>query len=461
MKLFSKKTKTNPNSTVSLNAMLNTNKPNKKKRVKKIFFLSFLAIFIIFLGFAAFIVGKGSQIFDNGGGISSLFQTANGSALKAGDDGRINILAMGLGGASHPGGMLTDSMMVISYNPSDKSIAMLSIPRDLYVKIADHKVSTKINEAYSIGESEKKGTGAALAKKTVSELLDIPIHYYITLDFKGFEKIVDTLGGVDVVVDKTLYDPEYPDDKMVGYSPFSLKAGKQHLDGKTALKFARSRESTSDFDRAARQQKVIVALKDKAMSLGFLANPKKILDMTSVLSDNLRTDFTPAEMKEFISLIKDVSSDKIINKVLDNSTTGPLVSDSTSGTFYLKPKDGTYTQIRQIAQEIFSNPNNTDTKATLSILNATSTSGLAGKLANDFTARGYSVVNIEQSKTLIEHTIINDYNNGKNKTTLQFLKKGLGEVTVVAKESSSNTSGAQLEVVIGSDYKGFVNSNTN
>jgi len=456
MNFFHKKTKTNFEPTTSFDTKMTPVPGLHKKRRKKIVLYSCLGIFVLFLTFSAVLVSKGAKIFDKeSGGLSSIFQSVNGSGFQADSDGRTNVLVMGLGGSTHPGGMLTDSMMVISYDSKGKAIAMLSIPRDLYVKIPDHKVSTKINEAYSIGELEKKGTGAALAKKTVASVLDIPIQYYVTLDFKGFESIVNTLGGIDVYVDRAIYDPSYPDEKMQGYAPFSIKAGQQHLDGKTALKYARSRESTSDFDRAARQQKVISAIKDKALSLGFLGNPKKILDMVSTLSSNLRTDFNPSEIKELLAQIKDIPSDKIIHKVLDDSANGALVADSSSGTFYLKPKDATYDEIHKIAQNIFSTAaEDTDTKATISVLNGTTTSGQAAKLAADLKTYGYTVEKIDQAKTLADRTIIYDYNNGKNKTTLEFLKTGLG-ATVVTGATNSNTNTSQVEIIIGSDYKGF------
>ncbi len=452
MKFF-QKTKTNK----ILNVRnLKDLQPEVKKKRRKIITLSIVfGLIIILLGLGGYLVSKGSKIFDkNSTGGSSLLQKLTGASdLKTEGDGRINILIMGRGGASHLGGMLTDSIMVVSLNPSDKSVAMLSIPRDLYVKIPDHKVSTKINKAYSIGENEKKGTGAALAKKTVGDVLDIPIHYYITLDFAGFVKVINVLGGIDVTVERAIYDPSYPDENMQGYSPFTIKAGQQHLDGKTALKYARSRESTSDFDRAARQQKVMGAVREKASSLGFLANPKKILDMVSALSDNLRTDFTVNEMKALISLAKDVSSDKIINKVLSNAPDSGLYEDSSTGTYYLKPKGGNFDEIRRIAHEIFIDPSITDEKATISVVNSSGGSGLAAKLGTDLKSYGYSVTNVSQGKTIVDTTVINDYNNDKNKATIQFLKTRLG-VAVVQKQTG-NTTGAQIEIIIGKDYKGF------
>jgi len=431
-------------------------KPKKQNNKKKIIIISLVAIAVLLIAGFAYTIAQGSKIFDkNSGEGSPFFSIGKTEQLKGEGDGRINVLTMGMGGANHPGGMLTDSMVVISINPKDNTVAMLSIPRDLYVPIADHKNSVKINEVYSFGEKEKKGSGAALVKKTVGTILDLPIHYYVSLDFRGFEKAIDILGGIDVNVDKTIIDPLYPADNMVDYSPFTLKAGQHHLDGKTALKYVRSRETSSDFDRSGRQQKVLTAARDKALKLGFLANPKKVLDILSTVSNNVRTDLTPSEVKSFLDIAKDIQTDKMISKVLTNGDSGPLISDSSTGIFYLKPKTGNFEQIQQIAHEIFQDPQLTEEKANIEILNATKQSNLASKLSASLVSYGYTVTKTGNAKEMSEKTIIYDYSNGKKKTTLQFLKNRL-QADIVKQDRQDNN--IDISIILGSDYKSFSNN---
>ena len=431
-------------------------KPKTQNKTKKTVLISLIVIAVILIAGFAYAMAQGSKIFDkNTGQGSPFFSIGKTDLLKGEGDGRINVLAMGMGGANHPGGMLTDSMVVISINPKDKTVAMLSIPRDLYVPIADHKVSVKINEVYSFGEKEKKGTGAALVKKTVGNILDLPIHYYVSVDFSGFEKAIDILGGIDVHVDKTIVDPLYPADNMIDYAPFTILAGDHHLDGKTALKYVRSRESSSDFDRSARQQKVLTAVREKALKLGFLANPKKVLEIASTATNNLRTDLTPTEVKSFLDLAKDIKTDNMVTKVLTNAADGPLVSDSSTGIYYLKPKTGNFEEIQQIAHGIFQDPQLTDEKANIEILNATTQGSLASKLSTSLTSYGYTVAKTGNAKELSTKTIIYDYSNGQKKTTLQFLKNRL-QADVVQKVSSNNN--IDISIILGSDYKNFSNS---
>ncbi len=408
---------------------------------------------VVLVAFIAYGITKASEMFDKNISGGSPFFSSSKAALKGEGDGRINILVAGMGGANHPGGFLTDSMMVISIDPTNKTMAMLSIPRDLYVPIADHKISAKINEAYSIGEKEKKGTGADLMKKTVGNILDLPIHYYVTVDFQGFEKIIDILGGIDVYVDKAIYDPLYPADDMINYSIFSIKAGQQHLDGKTALKYARSRETTSDFDRAARQQKVISAIRAKALKLGFLANPKKIIDVLATISSNVKTDLAPSEIKSLMDIMKDISSDKTISKVLSDDPSGPLVSDTSSGTFYLKPRSGNFNEIKQIAHEIFTDPNLSQENAKIQVLNGTTQTNLTADLATDLKSYGYQVASQGAAGAIYKNTVIYDYSGGKKATTLQFLKKRLG-AQIISK--TSKNADVDIAIIIGSDYNGFI-----
>lgn len=371
--------------------------------------------------------------------------------LKGEGDSRINVLFLGIGGAGHPGGQLTDSIEILSIDPKNKTMAMLSIPRDLRVQIPGNGYG-KINEVYSMGENNKAKytSGPDLTKKTISEMLDLPIHYYARMDFNGFIKFIDAIGGVDVDVAKAIYDPYYPDEQVKGYEPFNLSAGNHHLDGKLALKYARSRETTSDFDRSRRQQQLFVAVREKALSAGVLTNPKKIADIFSTLGEHVRTDLQISEMERLFTLLKDIDTSKINSKVLDSGADSPLTSISDGG-YYLVPKTGNYRELQAIAHELFSDTYLTEENAKIEVDNGSDKKGVANDVANMLKSYGYTVTNIDTYKSTIPKTKIIDYSDGKKPFTVQFLKNRF--TALVETQPKPNGSNIDVMLIIGQDYE--------
>jgi LCP family protein required for cell wall assembly len=438
-------------------------KPTRKK-VWRIVIMALVLLLITIISYGAFLVASGSKVFEQGLGGQSIIKTLYGNEkLKGEAEDRINILLMGMGGVNHPGGLLTDSIMVLSIRPSDKKVAILSIPRDLQVKIAG-KGDDKINSAFSAGYNDyyakqcnKKNAltcqdlaltaGAKQSADTVSTVLNIPIHYYITADFTGFEKIIDQLGGVDVYVEKAIYDPLFPDEAMRGYAPFKIKAGQQHLDGKTALKYARSRETTSDFDRAARQQKIVSAVRDKAMTAGFFTNPKKVADVTTTLGKSIKVSFTPSEIKTFIDMMSNISMSGAITEVLSNAPNGLLV-DYNNGLYYLKPKSGNFKEIQNLALNIFDYKKKELAK--IEIQNGATKSGLGGLLSEELQKANYMVSSVSISKQKTAKTVIYDLSGGSKKNTLEYLKNKLNAEIKTADRKTGEI--ADILIIIGDDY---------
>ncbi len=431
------------------------------KRRKKITLFVLLALFVVLVSYVAYLYASGKKIFDTGNLTASpFFKKLSGEeyTLKGEGDGRINILVLGMGGENHPGGQLTDSIMVLSINPDDKTMAMLSIPRDLYVPIPGTKISKKINEVYKTGEDKKEGTGGEFAKETIGKILDLPLHYYLTVDFYGFKKIIDEVGGIDVNVEKAIYDPLYPAQDMKGYESFKIKAGQQHLDGATALKYARSRETSSDFDRAARQQKVLQALREKLSNKGFLVIPKNIANLIKIVSEHVRTDFSLNEISALAKLAEEIDYSKTVSKVLSNGNDGELVSDSSSGTYRLLPKGGKWEIVQRVAHEIFTDPDLKKESAQIEVVNGSKTSGLAGKLAETLKSYNYTIVSIITGKATAK-TTISDYTNGTKPVTIEFLEKRLG-VESIKLTRPSNSTNIDISITIGDDYKGFTKDPT-
>lgn len=211
----------------------------------------------------------------------------------------------------------TDNMVVVTVEPETGKVGMISLPRDLFVPIPGFDTSGKINTAFFVGEVRHyPGGGGALAKKTVGEFLGYPIDYYVKVNFDGFVQAVDAIGGIDVDVPKTIHDEQYPTVDY-GYTTFHVDAGLQHMDGETALKYARTRHADDDFQRARRQQQVLVAIKDQIVKDGLLS-PKRTLSLLSVLKDSVEHDVSAMELPKLISLASRVQIDTVDQLVLDN-----------------------------------------------------------------------------------------------------------------------------------------------
>jgi LCP family protein required for cell wall assembly len=243
---------------------------------------------------------------------TSLLSYVPGTKLDAGlfshaGDGRVNIVMVGIGGDNHPGSQLTDSIQVLSIDTINKKMALTSIPRDLMVPVTGYG-RMKMNAVYETGETKKVGGGGPLLKETVSSVLGVSISNYVLIDFEGAKSLVDTLGGITVTVPQAIYDGEYPADTGDGFKPFSISAGVHDMNGDTALRYARSRHSTSDFDRSKRQQIILEAIKQKALSLGVLANPIKVNSLITVLGKHLKTDLQTNDITAILSLYKELTT---------------------------------------------------------------------------------------------------------------------------------------------------------
>jgi len=223
--------------------------------------------------------------------------------------GVVNFLILGIGGENHEGSDLTDSMIFTSLNTNTKNVTLVTIPRDVWV----YSLRAKINTAYHYG-FEKGATegGILLAKSAVSEIINQPVDYVVILDFSTFESAIDLIGGVDINIDRTFTDEDYPiagkeTDLCNGDSKYRCRfeklvftQGLAHMDGVTALKFVRSRYSLdeiegTDFGRSKRQEKVISAFITKLLSPDTIRRPQKYLDLFNLFSKSLLTDLKPSQ----------------------------------------------------------------------------------------------------------------------------------------------------------------------
>ncbi|HSX48291.1 MAG TPA: LCP family protein [Candidatus Nanoarchaeia archaeon] len=376
--------------------------------------------------------------------------------LKGEGDGRVNILVMGIGGAGHDGGNLSDTMVVVSIDPRTKDVAMLSLPRDLYVPIPGYG-TTKINAANAYGEAYKyPGGGGALAKTTVSKVLDIPIHYYIRVDFGAFKQAVDSVGGVDINVAQSLYDPEYPcDNNQARECGFSLSAGQKHMDGTLALKYVRCRKGNcgNDFGRAARQQQVMLALREKALSLQTLSNPAKLSGLIDAIGDHVKTDLQPNEIKKLAEIARQINPNGIVNKVLDESS-NLVTTDMVDGASVVVPTAGigNFTDIRAFVHGLFIDSYLKDESASVEVQNGTTRSGLANTVATLLKSYGYNVTKTATAPNQkYPATVIYDYTGGKKPYTIHYLETRFNAKAQKANPGPDDST--DIKVIIGANYR--------
>jgi LCP family protein required for cell wall assembly len=221
--------------------------------------------------------------------------------IQATED-RTNILILGKSGEGHDAPDLTDTIILASVGHTNPSIALISLPRDIWVP----ELRAKLNSTYYWGNQKQGGGGLILAKSTVESIAGQPVHYGLVIDFSGFMEIVDVLDGVEVDVERSFTDEKYPiagkeNDECDGdleykcrYETISFEKGKQTMDGETALKFVRSRNAEgdegTDLAREARQQKVIAAVQREIFSSKVLLSPKRMLSVWKVVSNSIETD---------------------------------------------------------------------------------------------------------------------------------------------------------------------------
>jgi LCP family protein required for cell wall assembly len=232
---------------------------------------------------------------------------------------RVNILLMGID--RRPGEPFisrTDTMMLISIDPVSNSASILSIPRDLYV-VLPGRGRDRINTAFVYGSANNNPAGGALlAMQTVEYNLGVYIDHYILVDFSAVVNVINELGGIDVYVPYNINDPTFP-DMNYGYDPLYISAGQQHFDGLTALKYARTRHQDNDFYRARRQQQVVLAVRDKVLSLGLPALISRAPQLYSQFEQGIRTDLSLQQIIQLAQIAGDIPDENIRNEVLDHN----------------------------------------------------------------------------------------------------------------------------------------------
>lgn len=447
-------------------------KPKKKRTKKKIILRSLLVFLCLGVLTGGFLFAKGylkiRHVFKGGApGAVALQENVDPNMLKGEGDGRVNILIMGKGGPGHDGPDLTDTMLIASIDPINKEAALLSVPRDLYVKVPGFG-SMKINAAYAtakykvqngkkIPDQAAKAEQAGLdnVQKVIADTLGIPIHYYVMIDFQAFSEAIDTVGGVSVDVQQQLYDPTMAWEN--NNNPLLAAKGLQQFNGKKALLYVRSRHGSArgDFDRTERQRQVILALKDKVLSLGTYSNPLKISQLLDAFGNHIQTNLSINDSMRLYNIGKAVGNDKVQSIGLADPPNNFVTTAAYDGQSVVVPRAGiyNYTEIQNYVRNTLKDGYIKKENPAILVLNGTYVSGLAVKKANELKTYGYNVLPPADAPTKnYNQTILVDLRGGEKKYTRRYLEQRYKVTAVGSLPDASIVPGsADFVIILGAN----------
>lgn len=438
--------------------------------LKKIFAIAFALLLIaILLLFIA------QTVFSLNFSMKSIFFSTVGTTLPTDDKGYTNFLLLGVGDDDHSGVDLTDTIIVASVDPDKtKSVVLLSIPRDLYIVKSEMGVG-RINSLYRDYKHHLINEGAdpdqasldALREfgELVSEKLNLPIHRVIKVNFSAFTEAIDALGGIDIFVEKDLVDTQYPGPNY-SYETFILTSGLQHLDGDTALKYVRSRHSTSDFSRSERQQQVITAAAEKAKSSKLLSNVKKITELYRIFSNNTETSMTLGEIVSAAQMGDELDRSRVINMQLtalsdEGGFLYPPPREEFEGASVLLPTSNTeyggFDLIQTFTSLIFYQRGIYIVKPKVAVLNAGASPGAAGVLGAELARYGFNVVDTTNTDdvpaTSIASRPVSEDEHDPNENSLTFLSGLLQMSTGTFPTNVELEQPADIIITLGPDYR--------
>ncbi|MCL4459292.1 MAG: LCP family protein [Chloroflexi bacterium] len=356
---------------------------------------------------------------------------------------RVNILLLGIDQRDDERGQptRTDTMIILTIDPYTKSAGMFSIPRDLWVPIPGHG-ENKINTANFFGDmGNYPGGGPALAEKTVEYNFGVKIDYYARVDFHGFEKLIDALGGITLDVPKPVKDDEYPTGNY-GVIRVLIPAGLQRMDGRTALQYARSRHGDNDIARTRRQQEVLLAARNEAIGQNLLP---KLPSMLGILRDAVKTDIPPNDILALAKLGKDINPKNIALRSIDETM---FVENSPIFGALMPKRD----EIRKVIEEVFFDARLRKEAARVEVWNGTNRNGLAAAVAEVLKRQGYNIVNVAQAdRSDYRETIILDHTD--KRYTVEQLATLLHISKANIRTSSDISPNSDIVVILGANAR--------
>lgn len=443
----------------------------KTSRGKKVFRV-FAASSLVVIALGGFLFAKGyinfNKIFKGGGSAAALQQNVDPSKLNGEGDGRVNILVLGRAGDGHPGADLTDTIILASIDPISKDASLLSIPRDFYVKVPGYG-SMKINAAFAAGkdnvlnksskitpEVKKKAEDAGFKtiEDTIQNTLGLPIHYRAMIDFVGFEKAIDTVGGIDLNAPQPVAEKLNINGRIYN---LNVKPGQQHMGGFQALAYARSRYTSprGDFDRAERQRLIIVALKEKILSAGTYSNPAKVSQLFDNFGGHVQTNFGTKDVSRLYDIAKEIGSGKITSIALVDPPHDFLTTGNIGGLSVVIPKAGVgnYQAIQSYLRNTLKDSFLKNENASIMVLNGTTKPGLATTKAEELKSFGYKITKVDNAPTsTYSKSVVVDLRSGSKKYTQHYLEQRFKTTAIGSiPDSQILPDTADFVIIIGND----------
>lgn len=416
----------------------------KKSRKKKIILL-FLVVLVIVVAMAAwFILSKVDKISNNvlTGGLAGLF---NNKPLKKDEQGRTNLLVFGTD-SRKPGDSdyqsrppLTDSLMMISYDHNSQKVSMISVPRDLWVRLekpCSVGYQSKINAVYYCGlenSNQDFAEATQVLARQMKQVLGFEAQYYVNMNFQAVIDLVDAVGGVEIEIDspdpRGIYDPNSGNIKFAN-GPTGL------MNGQTTLHLIRARNaeggyglSRSNYDREDNQRKVVMALVKKLTSNGTLSDPGKILKVIDAVGDNIKTNIATDELRSVVGMFSKIASQMQSSAMISISLVSATKTDNISGQSVVVPKGGAgnYQSIHQYISEQIKSATPKHEESTITILNGGEINGGAKLLADALDADFIVVEKVGNADRLIDEIGIIYLKRGLDKPkTMEYLKQKTG-----------------------------------
>ena len=370
---------------------------------------------------------------------------------------RVTVLVLGIDERQQERGPFrTDTMMLLTLDPTTLQAGVLSIPRDLWVPIPGYKEGgNRINTAHFLGDLyDHPGGGPALAMETVEYNLGVPIDYYVRLNFQGFINLVDLIGGIDIYVEETIHDNAYPDGSY-GTEVLHIEPGQHHFNGERTLKYARTRHGSSDFERARRQQKVLLAILDRVTSLGMLPQMAAKSDhIFATVEQSVSTDMTLDEILALGGLALKVNRDEIRFGVIDESCTQSWTTPN--GAQVLVPLRD---RMREVRNYVFGQTDSTGDQAatveqenaSISVRNGTTRAGLAGDIGQVLQQNGLRVeefANADRQDYANSVIVV----NRPKPATAEHIRTLLDLPREAVVSGSDPTATYDIIVILGADY---------
>lgn len=435
--------------------------------------------------FAWKILSNSSQIF-KGNVFSALTSAVSPDVpLKMDSNGNTNILLLGTSESdpNHPGAQLTDSIMIVSFNQTTHSAFLLSVPRDLWVKYSKPcfvGYEGKINAVYECALNGSTSSAGELnaetaTANTIGSVVGVDINYVMHLNLAVIQKVVDAVGGIDITIDspdpRGILDRNF--DWRCHYTCYLVKYpnGPVHLSGTAAMWLAQARNDgegyglpRGNFDREANQRKIIIATKDKASSVGFLANPINAINLLDALGANIHTTIDMSEIKSFIDAAKAIPSANITSIDIVNDGPGVLTTGTgPDGSSIVRPVAGLYdySDIQAFDAKLLSGDAPLIKEAAaVDVLNGSTTSGLASQEAASLKTSGFiigSVGSAPSSYSSNSQYTLYDLSKGSKPATLALLKKTLGVSTAETTLPNGIKSQSSFVVIIGNSQNSTQN----